>query len=130
MSGTPGAPFETYAGAAGEWAWRGDRLAGTRRAVAMLVEPARVGNREVMMALARIPAGQAAPWHVHAGFEEFVYVLEGAGELLVAGRPAVPVGPGSVNLIAPGSWHCHRTVGEADLVFLWGYAPPGEQLRI
>lgn len=124
------AAFETFVGEAGPWTWRGDRLAGTRRAVAFLADAETIGNRHVMLALARIPAGQAAPWHMHEDFEEFVYVLEGEGELLVDDRPARAVRPGVVNVIAPGAWHTHRTVGDAELVFLWGYAPPGRQLAI
>jgi quercetin dioxygenase-like cupin family protein len=122
--------FATYVGVAGEWTWRGDRLNGTRRAIAMLAEPAKVGNEHVMVALARIPPGQSAPWHVHEDFEEFVYVLEGEGELLCDGDQARPVAPGSVNIIAPGVWHAHRPTGPADLLFLWGYCPPGRQLSI
>jgi quercetin dioxygenase-like cupin family protein len=119
--------FETYVGTAGEWTWLGDRASGTSRAAAMLAVPGVVGNRHVKIGLARIPAGQGAPLHVHHDFEEFVYVLEGVGELLTDRSVSRAIAPGSINIIAPGTTHAHRNVGDRDLVFLWGYAPPGEQ---
>lgn len=125
--GFPG-PFPTFAGEAGEWTARGDRLTHTRREVAMLADPKQVGNRHVMAALARILPGQAAPWHFHEDFEELVYVLEGEGELWSEGFPPRPIRPGTINVIAPGTWHTHRPVGEDPLLFLWAYVPPGVQL--
>jgi len=123
-------PFASFTGEAGEWFWRGDRQSGTRRAIAMLAQPDTVGNRHVMLALAKIPPGQAAPWHLHEDFEEFCYFLSGEGVFCCEGQKEVRVAPGSVNVIAPGTLHCHRPTGDEDLLFLWGYAPPGEQLSI
>jgi len=111
-----------------EWEWRGERLRRTRRAVAVLVTPELAGNAAVLLALARIPPGQAAPWHRHAGHEEFVYVLKGCGEFWCEAMGPRAVREGSVNLVPPGVWHLHRA-GEEELVFVWGYAPPGEQLQ-
>jgi quercetin dioxygenase-like cupin family protein len=112
-----------------EWQWRGERLRFTRRAVAMLADPEHVGNEHVLVALARIPAGQSAPWHRHEGHEEFLYMLEGSGEFWCEGTAPRRVERGMVNVVPPGSWHLHRASLHEDLVFLWGYAPPGTQLR-
>ena len=122
-------PFPPFA-ASGEpiWEWRGDEASGTHRAVAHLADPERVGNSQVSVALARIPAGQAAPWHFHHHHEEFVFILEGTGEFWCDGQLVAEISPGTVNIIPPNSWHTHRAVKE-DLVFLWGYAPPGPQLE-
>ena len=124
----PFEPYTTQVPPSEEWEWRGDEESGTRRSVAMLVTPDMVGNTSVMVALARIPKGQAAPWHKHDGHEEFVYVLEGEAEFECEGKSPVHIGPGSVNLIPPGAVHRHSQTGPKDFVFLWGYAPPGEQL--
>lgn len=121
-------PFTTNADE-GDWEWRGDQLNLTRRAVMRLAGPQRGGNDAVEIALARIPAGNAAPWHRHVDHEEFVYVISGAGLFWAEGQAPAPVAAGSVNLIPPHCWHCH-TAGPEDLVFLWGYAPPGEQLTV
>jgi quercetin dioxygenase-like cupin family protein len=123
------APFLPFVGNAGPWEWRGEARSGTRRAVSMLAQPEQVGNSQVMIALARIPAGQAAPWHWHEDWEEFVYVLEGEGDFWSEGQPVRPVGPGSINVIPPRTWHTHRGRGAAGMLFLWGYAPPGAQLQ-
>lgn len=120
-------PFAAFASDRRDWQWRGDRLRGTRRSVSLLATPEVVGNAEVSLGLARIPAGQAAPWHLHAEHEEFVYVLEGEGQFWCQGTPAARIVPGSVNVIPPGALHTH-IADAGDLVFLWGYAPPGEQL--
>jgi quercetin dioxygenase-like cupin family protein len=120
-------PFPPFASDTHEWEWRGERLRGTRRAVALLAQPEKVGNRQVSVGLARIPSGQAAPWHLHEDHEEFVYVLEGRGEFWCQGAAAIRIGPGSVNIIPPGALHTHRALDE-DLLFVWGYAPPGMQL--
>ncbi len=94
----------------------------------MLATPEKAGNRQVLVALCRIPAGQAAPWHAHEGHEEFIYILSGSGEFLVEGRDPIAVRPGSLNLVPPDTRHCHRASATEDLLFLWGYAPPGPQL--
>jgi len=120
-------PFVPFAAEGASWEWRGDRLHGTRREVALLATPEVVGNRHVTVGLVRFADGMAAPWHVHEDWEEFVYVLEGQGEFLCDSLPAVPIGPGSVNVIPPGAWHTHRARG-GTLQCLWGYSPPGVQL--
>ncbi len=110
------------------WEWRGERLRWTRRHIAILASPEISGNEQVLIGLARIPARQAAPWHRHEGHEEFVFVLEGRGEFWAERMGRAEVGPGSLNLIPPGSWHMHRSRADSDLVFLWGYTPPGQNL--
>lgn len=129
MSGdaTRALPFVPFATDGARWEWRGDRLLGTRREVALLATPETVGNRQVTVGLVRFDDGMAAPWHVHGDWEEFVYVLEGEGEFLCESLRTTPIRPGSVNIIPPGAWHTHRARG-GTLLCLWGYSPPGTQL--
>ena len=110
------------------WEWRGERLRWTRRSVTLLATPDSVGNAHIAIGMARIPARQAAPWHRHTGHEEFVFVLEGNGEFCCELVPPQPITSGSLNVIPPDQWHLHRAAQDEDLLFLWGYAPPGIQL--
>lgn len=106
------------------WEWRGEVASRTRRQVKMLIDPAAHDAEFVLLGLASIPPGHAAPWHRHIGHEEFCTVLSGHGEFWTA-TERYPIGPGDTQLVAPGELHTHRQVGEEPLVFLWGYAPPG-----
>lgn len=110
------------------WEWRGSVEAATRRAVLMLLRADKEGSEHVEIGLARIEGRNAAPWHVHEGHEEFCHIVSGRGEFWTQHR-RYEVGPGDTQLVAPGEPHLHRAVGDEPLVFLWGYAPPGPQLR-
>jgi len=123
-------PFEPYSiDGPQTWEWRGDEATRTRRAVAMLASPELVGNKQVLIALCRIPAGEGAPWHAHQDHEEFTYVLSGRGQFLAEGRAPIGVVQGSLSVIPPGLRHRHVAGADEDLIFLWGYAPPGKQLQ-
>lgn len=110
------------------WEWRGNANEGTLRCVGALVNPSDAGSKNLMIGLCRIPQGQAAPLHHHEVQEEFIYVLEGEGEFVVGGEDGEAVERvtvGSFNLIPPGVEHCHRASTDRDLLFVWGYSPPG-----
>ncbi|HVI31711.1 cupin domain-containing protein [Phenylobacterium sp.] len=69
--------------------------------------------------LIRIPPGKESfiP-HAHAVQEEFVFVLEGSGEVVLDGVPH-PVGPGDfVGFPTDGVVHSLRCLGPGDLVYL------------
>lgn len=107
------------------WEWRGHVQARTRREVQMLIDPAQHGAEFVVLGLAAIPRGHAAPWHRHIGHEEFCTVLSGHGEFWTQSA-RYSIGPGDTQLVAPNELHMHRQAGDESLVFVWGYAPPGQ----
>lgn len=77
------------------------------------------GLQRVGVSLIRIPPGKESfiP-HAHAVQEEFVFVLEGTGEVVLDGV-AHPVGPGDfVGFPTDGVVHSLRCVGPGDLVYL------------
>ncbi len=73
------------------------------------------------LAEASIPAGGATQRHYHRLAEEFYFILEGSGEMDLAGVTR-SVGPGDAILIPPGEWHQIRAT--QSLRFLCCCAPP------
>lgn len=79
------------------------------------------GLTRIGVHLVRIPPGKESyiP-HAHAVQEEFVFVVEGRGEVVLDGR-AYPVGPGDfVGFPTDGVVHSLRSLGPGDLVYLTG----------
>lgn len=73
------------------------------------------------LAEASLAAGEATQRHLHRATEEIYFVLEGTGELEVAGETR-DVGPGDAILIPPGAPHTIRAT--TPLRFLCCCAPP------
>jgi uncharacterized cupin superfamily protein len=79
------------------------------------------GMTRVGVSLIRIPPGKESfiP-HAHAIQEEFVFILEGAGEVVLDGV-AHAVGPGDfVGFPTDGVVHSLKSLGPGDLVYLTG----------
>jgi uncharacterized cupin superfamily protein len=109
--------------AAIDWAqtWRGRHPfnPASEMRLAPLSGPA--GMTRVGVSLIRIPPGKESfiP-HAHAVQEEFVFILEGAGEAVLDGV-AHAVGPGDfVGFPTDGVVHSLRSLGPGDLVYLTG----------
>ena len=68
-----------------------------------------VPGREAVIARVEIAPGAYAGRHTHPG-EEISYILEGQGEILVEGQPALNVKPGDSFIIPSGAKHdAHNT---------------------
>jgi quercetin dioxygenase-like cupin family protein len=67
-------------------------------------------GREVIQVRVELDPGVAFGRHSHPG-EEIVYVLEGALEYEVEGKPLVTLKPGDVLFIPAGTIHSARNVG-------------------
>lgn len=79
------------------------------------------GLKRLGVHLIRIPPGKESfiP-HAHAVAEEFVFILEGAGEVVLDGE-AHPVAPGDfVGFPTDGVVHSLRSLGPGDLLYLTG----------
>jgi quercetin dioxygenase-like cupin family protein len=72
-----------------------------------------VPGREVVQVRVDIDAGAVAPKHRHPG-EEIVYVIEGALEYQVEGRPPVTLKAGDVLFIPAGAAHAAKNVGSGN----------------
>lgn len=67
-------------------------------------------GREVIQARVEVAPGFTAPTHTHPG-EEMVYVIEGALEYQLEGRPPVTLRAGQVLFVPAGVPHSAKNVG-------------------
>jgi len=67
-------------------------------------------GREVIQVRVDFAPGAVAPNHTHPG-EEIIYVLEGALEYQVEGKPPVTLHAGDVLFIPAGTVHAAKNVG-------------------
>ena len=79
-----------------------------------------VSGREAIQVLVRFAPGVIAPNHTHPG-EEIVYVVEGALEYALAGRPPVTLKVGDVLFIPAGTPHAVKNVGNGSAAELATY---------
>ena len=86
----------------------------------LMKEDLSVSGREVVQVRVDIPAGVTAPKHNHPG-EELVYVIEGALEYRLDGRPPVTLKAGEVLFIPNGTPHEVKNVGSANAAELATY---------
>ena len=56
--------------------------------------------------------------HVHANIDEMLYVVAGEGTLLVPGRAAAPIAPGSLSIVPRGAPHAIERRGKNPLIVL------------
>ena len=67
-------------------------------------------GREVIQVIVELEPGTTAPRHSHPG-EEMIYVLEGAWEYTLDGKPPVVLKAGDVLFVPAGTIHMARNVG-------------------
>jgi len=79
-----------------------------------------VSGREAIQVLVGFAPGVNAPNHSHPG-EEIVYVVEGALEYSLAGRPPVTLKAGDVLFIPAGTPHAVKNVGSGKAAELATY---------
>ncbi len=71
-------------------------------------------GREAVIARVEIAPGAFAGRHTHPG-EEISYILDGEGEILVEGQPALKVKAGDSFIIPSGAKHDAHNTGKAPL---------------
>ena len=73
-----------------------------------------VPGREAVVARVEIAPETFAGRHTHPG-EEISYILEGEGEILIEGQPALKVKPGDSFIIPAGARHDAHNTGKQPL---------------
>ena len=106
-----------------------DEVAGTRfpaphaRTIRHLIAPWVTHSAHLWVGLSDVDPGSSSNPHRHPRQEEVFVVLEGSGAIVVDGT-SVPVGPGSVVLVAPGEEHQLVSSVAERLRVLSAVAPP------
>ncbi|MBY8976041.1 cupin domain-containing protein [Rhodobacteraceae bacterium NNCM2] len=88
-----------------------------------------LGLRKVAINLTRIaPGEQAFPLHRHHGEEEWVYIVDGTGDILMDDEVHA-VGPGDFAAFhAAGAAHAVRNTGEGEMICLMGGDSPATDI--
>jgi quercetin dioxygenase-like cupin family protein len=66
---------------------------------------------ETMVNSLELGPGVSAPWHMHPGAQEIVFVLDGSVVVEVEGQEPKELGPGGITLIAAETPHLVRNDG-------------------
>jgi len=101
--------------------WRGRHPFNPASEMRMIPLSGQTGLQRVGVNLIRIPPGKESfiP-HSHAVMEEYVFVLEGSGEVVLDGV-GHPIGPGDfVGFPTDGVVHSLKSLGPGDLLYLTG----------
>jgi quercetin dioxygenase-like cupin family protein len=64
--------------------------------------------QETMVNSLELAPGASAPWHMHPGAQEIVFVLDGAVVVEIEGEGSKELGPGGITLIAAETPHLVR----------------------
>jgi quercetin dioxygenase-like cupin family protein len=92
--------------------------------VVIKIDPTR-GSKDLCLGTQRMPVGAGVPRHVHAYWDEHVYVLEGSGTILL-GDERVPIEKGATIFIPKGVWHGFENP-DSELFLIWAAAPTGQE---
>lgn len=68
--------------------------------------------------------GTAVKRHAHEENHEFIFVFEGRGQVTI-GEETVPLIPGGIVFVGPGTFHHLENTGDSPLRTLWVFSPPG-----
>lgn len=72
----------------------------------------------------RVPPGEKVrPAHSHPNGEEVIFIISGAGRVMVAGE-VQPVAPGTTVLFPQGAVHMLHNSGDEEMKVLCFFAPP------
>ena len=105
-----------------------DALTGRLKRTVLQRAASSIPHRDIVQVRTEIPVGVQSGWHIHPG-EEVGYIVQGAVEMQVQGRPSVTLKAGEAFLITPRTPHNARDLGPETGVMLSTYlVDPGEPL--
>jgi mannose-6-phosphate isomerase-like protein (cupin superfamily) len=100
----------------------GDQLAAPGGVISITIDPTR-GSDQLDVGTLRVQGGAGIRTHVHAGMDEFFYILAGNGTWVLDDVPH-RFAKGATVFIPRGTWHgLENPEGEVSMV--WGVSPGG-----
>ena len=88
------------------------------------VDPTR-GSHDLSLGTQLMPVGTGVPRHVHAYWDEFIYVLDGSG-FVTLNDERVPIQKGATIFVPKGTWHGFENPA-TELFILWAATPTGQE---
>jgi quercetin dioxygenase-like cupin family protein len=92
--------------------------------IVIKVDPTR-GSNDLSLGTQLMPLGVGVPRHVHAYWDEFIYVLDGIG-FITLNDERIPIQKGATIFIEKGTWHGFENP-DAELFVLWAATPTGQE---
>ena len=91
--------------------------------VAIKVDPTR-GSKDLSLGTQLVPPGVGIPRHVHAYWDEVIYVLDGGG-IVTLNVERVPLQKGTTIFVPKGVWHGFENPN-SELFILWALRSTGQ----
>jgi quercetin dioxygenase-like cupin family protein len=102
----------------------GEHLLNASGEVVIKIDPRR-GSAHLSLGTQHVPSGAGIPRHRHAYWDEFIYVLDGSGTVIL-NNERVPIQKGATIFISTGAWHGFENPG-TELFILWATTPTGQE---
>ena len=102
----------------------GEQMFNSSGEVVIKVDPTRSSN-DLSLGIQLVPAGVGISRHVHAYWDEVIYVLDGSGIATLNDEP-VPIQKGATIFIPKGVWHGFENP-DTGLFILWATTPTGQE---
>jgi len=103
-------------------------LPGGKGRVRMLLTPEATGGQSAYLGVLEADPGLEIPRHQHAGSDEILYVVSGAGELTV-GSEKIPFGPDEAIHLPDNQPHAVKFTGPDKTIMIQLYAPAVPEMR-
>jgi mannose-6-phosphate isomerase-like protein (cupin superfamily) len=101
----------------------GEQMFNPSGEVVVKVDPARSSN-DPCLGTQLVPLGAGIPRHVHAYWDEVIYVLDGSA-IATLSDERVPIQKGATIFIPKGVWHGFENP-DTELFILWMATSPGQ----
>jgi quercetin dioxygenase-like cupin family protein len=101
----------------------GERMFNSSGEVVVKVDPSRSSN-DLSLGTQLVPPGIGIPRHVHAHWDEVIYVLDGGG-IVTLNDEQVPLQKGATIFVPKGVWHGFENP-DTELFILWLAPAPGQ----
>ena len=101
----------------------GERMFNSSGEVVIKVDPTRSSN-DLSLGTQLVPPGIGIPRHVHAYWDEVIYVLDGGG-IVTLNDEQVPLQKGATIFVPKGVWHGFENP-DTELFILWLAPSPGQ----
>jgi quercetin dioxygenase-like cupin family protein len=103
-----------------------EELALPGRHLRWLANAGRLGAKHLSACVIRVAPGEKVrPAHSHPNGEEFIYIIQGSGRVLVNGEVAA-LEAGSAVLFPQGSVHMLQNTGSEEMKVICFFAPPSD----